>query len=54
MEETCLFLFKSEERTTKKVVLARFPTNYYLRNNTYTLEFLKIAFPSIGSSNLQI
>ena len=57
MEEICLFWFKSEERTAKKGVLALFPANYFLKknwsqNNTYTLEFLKIAFPSIDGPNL--
>ena len=35
------------------------PANYFFKQNwsetnTYTLEFLKIAFPSIGSPNLQL
>ena len=57
--------FKSEERTAKKKReeggggLALLPINYLFKkiwseNNTYTLEFLKIAFPSIGSPNLQL
>ena len=40
-------------------VLAPFPANYFLKKiwseiNTYTLEFFKIAFPSISSPNLQL
>ena len=40
-------------------ILALLPANYFLKkisseNNTYTLEFLKIAFPSIGSPNLSL
>ena len=40
-------------------VLAPLPANYFLKkiwseNNTHILEFLKIAFPSIDSPNLQL
>ena len=31
MEGTCLFWFKSEERTAEKGVLALFPANYFLK-----------------------
>ena len=64
MEKIC---FKSEERTAKKKkekkgggggVSAFSSKLYFLKNlsqnNTYTLEFLKIAFPSIRSPNLQL
>ena len=56
MEE--ISLFSVRRNYCKKGVLAPLPANYFLKkiwseNNTYTLEFLKITFPSIGSPNLQ-
>lgn len=47
--------FKSEERAVKRGVSPPLPINYFFKknwfeNNTYTLELLKIALPSIGST----
>ena len=54
-----MFDLSQKKRLQKKGVLAPFPENYFFKkiwceNNTYTLEFLKITFPSIGSPNLQL
>ena len=57
MEE--ISLFKVRRKDCKKGVLAPLLANYFLKkiwseNNTYAVEFLKIAFPSIGSPKLQL
>ena len=57
MEE--ISLFQGRRKDCKKGVLAPLPANVFFKKNwsentTYTSEFLKITFPSIGSPNLQL
>ena len=54
-----IFVLSQKEGLEKRGVLATLPANYFFKkiwseNNTYTFEFSKIAFPSIGNPNLQL
>ena len=56
MEKIC---FNSKERTAKKEGFSAFPNQLlfyknWSQNNIYTLEYLKIAFSSTDSPNLQL
>ena len=56
MKKIC---FNSEERIAKKEGFSAFPNQSlfyknWSQNNIYTLEYLKIAFSSMDSPNLQL
>ena len=54
-----MFVLSQKKGLQKREVLAPLPASYFFKkiwseNNTYTFQFLKIAFPPIGSPNLQL
>ena len=54
-----MFVLSQKKGLQKRGVLAPLPASYFFKkiwseNNTYTFQFLKIAFPPIGSPNLQL